>query len=93
LATSAPDQTDQHAERMEGHINLPVSWECNPAFGSFEIHMLLPSVDRHHNSIHNILRAFITKLIQPELPLMIGNNSSPYFQLIHDYLDHADSTF
>ena len=38
LATSAP--TDQPEVWKD---TLPVSWECNPSFSSFEIHMFLPS--------------------------------------------------
>ena len=38
MATSAPDQPEVWKD------TLPVSWECNPAFDSFEIHLFLPSV-------------------------------------------------
>ena len=38
LATSAPDQPEVWKD------TLPVSWECNPAFDSVEIHLFLPSV-------------------------------------------------
>ena len=41
LATSGPDYTDQPEVWKD---TLPVSWECNPAFDSFEIHLFLPSV-------------------------------------------------
>jgi hypothetical protein len=43
LATSVPDQTDQSEAWKD---TLPVSWECNPAFDSFDF-------SRHYLAMHS----------------------------------------